>query len=82
MPATPSSEPMYDDDFSNPDTGFPRQDIADYKAGYEDGECHIQVFPVVSKPAMFLAMAKSTACVIVSTASEVRLQSPAGKVTY
>ncbi len=42
-PAIPSDGLMYEDDFSNPDSGFTRADIPDFKASYKDGEYHILV---------------------------------------
>jgi hypothetical protein len=39
----PSSGLIYEDDFSNPDTGFGGANSADYAAAYENGEYHITV---------------------------------------
>jgi len=39
----PSSIPVYEDDFSNPNSGWPRDSTEEYECDYEDGEYYILV---------------------------------------
>ena len=42
-PGVPSSILIYEDDFSNPNSGWPRESTEEYECDFEDGEYHILV---------------------------------------